>query len=115
MKLIAIDRDDNSVYQVIVNRYDLVSLLMERFPESYSSELDCLEEIIDMGPEDVDAIIIGELQNQDFIDYEIKLLGEIEEVAQQQEKHVFQKRNFHSNFEFGKILVVTNKRRKHYD
>lgn len=27
MKLIAIDRDDNSVYQVIVNRYDLVSLL----------------------------------------------------------------------------------------
>lgn len=37
MKLIAIDRDDNSVYQVIVNRYDLVSLLMERFPESYSS------------------------------------------------------------------------------
>ena len=84
MKLIAIDRDDNSVYQVIVNRYDLVSLLMERFPESYSSELDCLEEIMDMGPEDVDAIIIGELHNQDFqdsIDYKIKLLGEIEEVA----------------------------------
>ncbi|MDP8002470.1 hypothetical protein RAM61_11785 [Enterococcus faecium] len=86
MKLIAIDRDDNSVYQVIVNRYDLVSLLMERFPESYSSELDCLEEIIDMGPEDmgpedVDALIIGELQNQDFIDYEIKLLGEIETIA----------------------------------
>ena len=86
MKLIAIDRDDNSVYQVIVNRYDLVSLLMERFPESYSSELDCLEEIMDMGPEDVDAIVIGELQNQDYIDdyidYKIKLLGEIEEVAQ---------------------------------
>ena len=82
MKLIAIDRDDNSVYQVIVNRYDLVSLLMERFPESYSSELDCLEEIMDMEPEDVDAIIIGELENQDYIDYEIKLLGEIEEVAQ---------------------------------
>ncbi|WP_262349607.1 hypothetical protein [Limosilactobacillus fermentum] len=40
-----------------------------------------MEEIIDMGPEDVDATIIGELQNQDFIDYEIKLLGEIEEVA----------------------------------
>ena len=34
-----------------------------------------------MGPEDVDALIIGELQNQDFIDYEIKLLGEIETIA----------------------------------
>ena len=81
MKLIAIDRDDRSVYQVIVSRYDLVPFILERFPESYSSELDCLEEIMDMGPEDVDAIIIGELQNQDFVDYEIKLLGEIEEVA----------------------------------
>lgn len=80
MKLIAIDRDDNSVYQVIVSRYDLVPLLMERFPESYSSELDCLEKIMDMGPEDVDALIIGELHNQNEIDYEIKLLGEIEEV-----------------------------------
>ena len=82
MKLIAIDRQDNSVYQVTVNRYDLVSLLMERFPNNYSSELNCLEEIMDMEPEDVDALIIGELQNQDFIDYEIKLLGEIEDVAQ---------------------------------
>ena len=81
MKLIAIDRQDNSVYQVTVNRYDLVSLLMERFPNNYSSELNCLEEIMDMEPEDVDALIIGELQNQDFIDYEIKLLGEIEDVA----------------------------------
>lgn len=81
MKLIAIDRADNSVYQVIVNRYDLVSLLMERLPKSYSSELDCLEEIMDMEPEDVDALIIAELQNQNSIDYEIKLLGEIEEVA----------------------------------
>ena len=80
MKLIAIDRDDNSVYQVIVSRYDLVPLLMERFPESYSSELDCLEKIMDMGPEDIDALIIGELHNQNEIDYEIKLLGEIEEV-----------------------------------
>ena len=82
MKLIAIDRQDNSVYQVTVNRYDLVSLLMERFPNNYSSELNCLEEIMDMEPEDVDALIIGELQNQDFIDYEMKLLGEIEDVAQ---------------------------------
>ena len=81
MKLIAIDRQDNSVYQVTVNRYDLVSLLMERFPNNYSSELNCLEEIMDMEPEDVDALIIGELQNQDFIDYEMKLLGEIEYVA----------------------------------
>lgn len=81
MKLIAIDRDDNSVYQVIVNRYDLVSLLMERFPEIYSSELDCLEKIMDMEPEDVDAIIIGELHSPYSINYEIKLLGEIEEVA----------------------------------
>lgn len=81
MKLIAIDRQDNSVYQVTVNRYDLVSLLMERFPNNYSSELNCLEEIMDMEPEDVDALIIGELQNQDFIDYEMKLLGEIEDVA----------------------------------
>ena len=78
MKLIAIDRDDNSVYQVIVNRYDLVPFLLERFPESYSSELDVLEELLDMGPEDVDALIIGELHNQNEIDYEIKLLGEIE-------------------------------------
>ena len=81
MKLIAIDRQDNSVYQVTVNRYDLVSLLMERFPNNYSSEFNCLEEIMDMEPEDVDALIIGELQNQDFIDYEMKLLGEIEDVA----------------------------------
>ena len=81
MKLIAIDRQDNSVYQVTVNRYDLVSLLMERFPNNYSTELNCLEEIMDMEPEDVDALIIGELQNQDFIDYEMKLLGEIEDVA----------------------------------
>ena len=81
MKLIAIDRQDNSVYQVTVNRYDLVSLLMERFPNNYSSELNWLEEIMDMEPEDVDALIIGELQNQDFIDYEMKLLGEIEDVA----------------------------------
>ncbi|MBW3350714.1 hypothetical protein [Limosilactobacillus reuteri] len=81
MKLIAIDREDNSVYQVIVNRHKLVSLLLNRFPEDYSSELDALEKIIDMEPEDVDAIIIGELHNQDSIDYEIKLLGEIEEVA----------------------------------
>ena len=80
MKLIAIDRDDNSVYQVIVSRYDLVPFLLERFPENYSSELDCLEKIMDMGPEDVDALIIGELHNQNEIDYEIKLLGEIEEV-----------------------------------
>ena len=79
MKLIAIDRDDNSVYQVIVNRYDLVPFLLERFPESYSSELDVLEELLDMGPEDVDALIIGELHNQNEIDYEIKLLGEIED------------------------------------
>ena len=81
MKLIAIDRDDNSVYQVIVNRYDLVSLLMERFPNNYCSELNCLEEIMDMEPEDVDALIIGELHNQTEIDYEIKLLGEIETIA----------------------------------
>lgn len=79
MKLIAIDRDDRSVYQVIVSRYDLVSLLMECFPNNYSSELNCLEEIMDMEPEDVDAIIIGELHNQNEIDYEIKLLGEIED------------------------------------
>lgn len=81
MKLIAIDREDNSVYQVIVNRHKLVSLLLNRFPEDYSSELDALEKIIDMEPEDVDAIIIGELHNQDSIDYEIKLFGEIEEVS----------------------------------
>lgn len=81
MKLIAIDRQDNSIYQVIVNRYDLVSLLMERFPNNYSSELNCLEEIMDMEPEDVDAIIIGELQNQNYIYYEIKLLGEVEETV----------------------------------
>lgn len=36
MKLIAIEPNDNSVYQVIVNQDDLVSLLMERFPESYN-------------------------------------------------------------------------------
>lgn len=81
MKLIAIDRDDRSVYQVIVSRYDLVAFLLERFPESYSSELDVLEELLDMGPEDVDALIIGELHNQTEIDYEIKLLGEIETIA----------------------------------
>lgn len=81
MKLIAIDRDDRSVYQVIVSRYDLVTYLLERFPESYSSELDVLEKILNMNPEDVDDLIIGELHNQNEIDYEIKLLGEIETIA----------------------------------
>ncbi|QLQ62012.1 hypothetical protein HHK02_01415 [Limosilactobacillus reuteri] len=81
MKLIAIDRDDRSVYQVIVSRYDLVPYLLERFPESYSSELDVLEKILNMNPEDVDDLIIGELHNQNEIDYEIKLLGEIETIA----------------------------------
>lgn len=81
MKLVAIDCDDNSVYQVSVDRDALVFLLMERFPDNYSSELDCLAEIMDMEPEEVDAVIIGELQNQNAIDYKIKLLGEIEEAV----------------------------------
>lgn len=81
MKLIAIDRQDSSVYQVIVSRHDLVPFLLERFPEEYSCELDVLEEIMDMEPEDVDTLITGELHNQNFIDYEIKLLGEIETIA----------------------------------
>lgn len=81
MKLIAIDRYDNSVYQVIVNRDDLLTLIQERCPDSYSSDFNCLEEIMEMEPEDVDTLVVGELQNQDYIDYEIKLLCKIEETA----------------------------------
>lgn len=85
MKLIAIDRDDKSVYQVIVNQHDLVILLQEAFPDTCGeeTELYVLKNIMDMEPEDVDGVIIGLLHNQgqQGIDYKINLLGEIEDIT----------------------------------
>lgn len=85
MKLIAIDRDDKSVYQVIVNQHDLATLLQEEFPDTYGEETESyiLKNVMDMEPEDVDGVIIGLLHNQSQpgIDYKINLLGEIEDIA----------------------------------
>lgn len=77
IKLIGIDRDDESIYQVIVDRDELVNYLLGHFPKDYNSKTDVVDNLMDMDPEDVDSLVTDELHDQNEVDYEIKFLGEI--------------------------------------
>lgn len=77
MKLIGIDRDDGSIYQVIVDRDELVNYLLEHFPKDYDSKTAVVDNLMDMDPEDVDSLVTDELHDQNEVDYEIKFLGEV--------------------------------------
>ena len=77
MKLIGIDRDNGSIYQVIIDRDELVNYLLEHFPKDYDSKVAVVDSLMDMDPEDVDSLITDELHDQNEVDYEIKFLGEV--------------------------------------
>lgn len=77
MKLIGIDRDNGSIYQIIVDRDELVNYLLGHFPKDYDSKAAVVDNLMDMDPEDVDSLVTDELHDQNKVDYEIKFLGEI--------------------------------------
>lgn len=80
MLLLAHDTDDNSIYRITVNKNELIQLLRMEFAETLGTRSDqyILDYINSMSPEDVDGAILGTLQNQNAIKYEVKLIGEMD-------------------------------------
>lgn len=80
MLLLAHDTDDNSVYEISVNKDELIQLLRTEFAETLGTKFD--QEILDyvksMSPEDIDGAILGTLQNQKATEYKVKLIDEID-------------------------------------
>lgn len=77
MLLLAHDTDDNSVYEISVNEDELTQLLRTEFAETLGTRSDqyILDYVKSMSFEDVDGVILGTLQNQSTIEYEVKLIG----------------------------------------
>lgn len=80
MLLLAHDTDDNSVYEISVNKDELTQLLRTEFAETLGTKFD--QEILDyvksMSPEDIDGAILGTLQNQKATEYKVKLIDEMD-------------------------------------
>lgn len=80
MLLLAHDTDDNSVYEISVNKDELIQLLRTEFAETLGTKFD--QEILDyvksMSPEDIDGAILGTLQNQKATEYKVKLTDEMD-------------------------------------
>ena len=77
MNLLAHDADDGSLYQITVETQELIQLLRTEFPNTvkYESDSQILANIKSMTPEDIDGVILGTLQNQNKVDYSVKLMG----------------------------------------
>lgn len=77
MNLLAHDADDGSLYKITVKKHELFDLLRTEFPNTvkYESDSQILANIKSMTPEDIDSVILGTLQNQNKIEYSVKLMG----------------------------------------
>lgn len=77
MNLLAHDADDGSLYKITVKKHKLFDLLRTEFPDTLGddSNLELLSFIKSMTPEDIDGVILGTLQNQNKVDYSVKLMG----------------------------------------
>ena len=77
MNLLAHDADDGLLYQITVEMQELIQLLRTKFPNTvkYESDSQILANIKSMTPEDIDGVILGTLQNQNKVDYSVKLMG----------------------------------------
>lgn len=77
MNLLAHDADDGSLYKITVKKHELFDLLRTEFPDTLGddSNLELLSFIKSMTPEDIDGVILGTLQNQNNVDYSVKLMG----------------------------------------
>lgn len=77
MNLLAHDADDGSLYKITVKKQELIQLLRTEFPNTvkYESDSQILANIKSMTPEDIDGVILGTLQNQNKVDYSVKLMG----------------------------------------
>lgn len=77
MNLLAHDADDGLLYQITVETQELIQLLRTEFPNTvkYESDSQILANIKSMTPEDIDGVILGTLQNQNKVDYSVKLMG----------------------------------------
>lgn len=77
MNLLARDADDGSLYKITVETQELIQLLRTEFPNTvkYESDSQILANIKSMTPEDIDGVILGTLQNQNKVDYSVKLMG----------------------------------------
>lgn len=77
MNLLAHDADDGSLYKITVKKQELLDLLRTEYPDTLGddSNLELLEFIKSMTPEDIDGVILGTLQNQSKVNYSVKLIG----------------------------------------
>lgn len=77
MNLLAHDADDGSLYKITVKKQELIQLLRTEYPDILGddSNLELLGFIKSMTPEDIDGVILGTLQNQNKVDYRVKLMG----------------------------------------
>ena len=77
MNLLAHDEDDGSLYKITVKKRELFDLLRTEFPNTvkYESDSQILANVKSMTPEDIDGVILGTLQNQNKVDYSVKLMG----------------------------------------
>lgn len=77
MNLLAHDPDDGSLYKITVKKSELLQLLRTEYPDILGddSNLELLSFIKSMRPEDIDSVILGTLQNQNKVDYSVKLMG----------------------------------------
>lgn len=77
MNLLAHDANDGSLYKITVKKHELFDLLRTEFPDTLGddSNLELLSFIESMTPEDIDGVILGTLQNQNKVDYSVKLMG----------------------------------------
>lgn len=77
MNLLAHDADDGSLYKITVKKQELLNLLRTEYPDTLGddSNIELLSFIKSMTPEDIDSVILGTLQNQNKVDYSVKLMG----------------------------------------
>ena len=77
MNLLAHDANDGSLYKITVKKQELLNLLRTEYPDALGddSNLELLSFIKSMTPEDIDSVILGTLQNQNKIEYSVKLMG----------------------------------------
>lgn len=77
MDLLAHDADDGSLYKITVKKQELFDLLRTEYPDTLrdDSNIELLGFIKSMTPEDIDGVILGILQNQNKVDYRVKLMG----------------------------------------
>ena len=77
MNLLAHNPDDGSLYKITVKKNELIQLLRTEYPDTLGddSNIELLSFIKSMSLEDIDGVILGTLQNQNKIEYSVKLIG----------------------------------------